>query len=280
MIRLVAIDLDGTLLDTRWRVPEANRQAIRRAIERGVHVVLVTGRRFDFTRSIIERLPSNIGVIVNNGALIKSSDGVTLLRRLLPRAVARSVLEATRAFRTHAALVFDRPATAQVVFEQIAWEDPIRRGYFERNRQYLSEISPLEDALTEDPIQVMYTGAVEDMRRLVVMLRAFAFAADFSVAVAEYEDRNFSIVDIIDRTCSKASALGEWAGRLGVGRDEILAIGDNLNDREMLEFAGLAVVMANAVPALKKLGWPVTLSNDNGGVAAAIERYVLNDDSR
>ena len=78
-------------------------------------------------------------------------------------------------------------------------------------------------------------------------------------------------------TCSKASALAEWAGRLGIAREEILAIGDNLNDREMLDFAGLAVVMGNASPGLKSLGWPVTLSNDEGGVAAAIEQYVLAD---
>ncbi|HVB32883.1 MAG TPA: HAD family hydrolase [Patescibacteria group bacterium] len=277
MIRLVAIDLDGTLLDTRWRVPEANRQAIARAIERGVHVVLVTGRRFDFTRPVIARLPAAIGLIVNNGALIKSSDGATLLRRLLPARIARAVLASTLQFHASAALVFDRPATSQVVFERIDWEDPVRRGYFERNREYLAEISPIEDALTEDPIQLMYTGAVADMRRLVATLRALDFAADFSVAVAEYEARSFTIVDVIERNCSKASALGEWAKRLGVEREQILAIGDNLNDREMLEFAGLAMVMDNAVPELKSLGWPVTLSNDDCGVAAAIERYVLGN---
>jgi HAD superfamily hydrolase (TIGR01484 family) len=66
MIRLVAIDLDGTLLDSHWQVPEANRRAIAGAVERGVHVVLVTGRRFDFTRSITEQLPPEVALIVNN----------------------------------------------------------------------------------------------------------------------------------------------------------------------------------------------------------------------
>ena len=280
MIRLVAIDLDGTLLDSRWQVPEANRQTIGRAIERGVHVVLVTGRRYDFTRSIIACLPPAVGLIVNNGALIKASDGSTLLRRLLPEAVARAVIEATPQFRENAALVFDRPQANQVVFERISWEDALRRGYFERNRPYLAEISPLEAALTEDPIQLMYTGPVDEMRRLVAALGALDFASDFSVAVAEYGARNFTLVDVIHRGCSKASALAEWAGRLGIRRDEILAIGDNLNDREMLEYAGQAVVMDNAVPELKTLGWPVTGSNDEAGVAAAIERYILRDGNR
>lgn len=280
MIRLLAIDLDGTLLDSRWRVPEQNRLAIARAIERGVHVALVTGRRFDFARPVTEHLPSAAVLILNNGALIKSFDGSTLSRRLLPRRVARAVLEAAPAFRASAALVFDRPAAGQLVFERIPWDDPIRRNYFVRNRPFLAETSPLESALTEDPIQVMYTGGVEEMRRLFAALRALDFAADFSVAVAEYADRDFTIVDVIDANCSKASALGDWAARLGIQPGEILAIGDNLNDREMLEFAGFPVVMANAVPELKSRGWPVTLSNDDGGVAAAIERYVLTDRSQ
>jgi Cof subfamily protein (haloacid dehalogenase superfamily) len=277
MIRLVAIDLDGTLLDSAWRVPEANRLAIAGAVERGVHVVLVTGRRFDFTRSITEQLPVSLALIVNNGALIKSPDGVTLERRLLPREVARRVLEDTREFRPCTAVVFDRPAASQVVFEHLDWNDPGRRGYFERNRPYLGEVSPLEASLTEDPIQVMYTGPVEPMRQVRALLSNGHTRADFSLAVAEYPARDFSIVDVIHRDCSKGNALGEWARRHGVAREEIMAIGDNLNDREMLEFAGLAVVMGNAVPELKSIGWPVTLTNEEGGVAAAIERYVLAD---
>lgn len=276
-IRLVAIDLDGTLLDSQWQVPEINRRAIARAIEAGVHVVLVTGRRFDFTRSILEQLSSHVAVIVNNGALIKAPNGDTLQRRLLPRDVARQVLEETREFRPHTAVVFDRPGPGQVVFERIAWDDPLRQGYFERNRPFLAEVFPLEDSLTEDPIQVMYTGGVGPMRAVVGQLRRLDFSGDFALAVAEYEQRDFTIVDVIERGCSKGNALHEWAGRLEVRREQILAIGDNLNDREMLEFAGLGVIMGNAVPELKSMGWPVTLSNDDGGVAAAIERYVLRD---
>jgi hydroxymethylpyrimidine pyrophosphatase-like HAD family hydrolase len=115
------------------------------------------------------------------------------------------------------------------------------------------------------------------MRRLVATLRALPFARDFSVAVAEYVARDFTIVDVIEHSCSKGSSLRQWAEHLGIRREDILAIGDNLNDREMLDFAGQAVVMGNASEELKTLGWPVTLSNDDGGVAAAIEQYVLAD---
>ena len=82
-------------------------------------------------------------------------------------------------------------------------------------------------------------------------------------------------MDVIHPACSKGNALAEWARLHGIARQEVMAIGDNLNDREMLEFAGVPVVMGNSVSELKDLGWRVTLSNDENGVAAAIEQYAF-----
>jgi Cof subfamily protein (haloacid dehalogenase superfamily) len=273
-IRLIAIDVDGTLLDSRWQVPAANREAITAAAGRGIEIALVTGRRFDFVRDIAEQLPCPLTLIVNNGALIKAKDGRTHVRHLLPREVARGVLAATEALRSTAAVVFDR-FPAQVVFEHLDWNDPMRRGYFERNRAYLAEVSPLENCLDEDPIQVMFTGPVAEMRQAAGELRRLDGTLPFTVAVTEYEQRNFSIVDVVQRGCTKGAALAEWTRLRRFEPANVLAIGDNLNDREMLAFAGQAVVMGNCVPELKSLGWPVTLSNDEGGVARAIEQYAL-----
>ena len=274
-IRMIAMDIDGTLLDSHWQLPPANRLAIAEAAMEGIEIVAVTGRRFDFARPIAMKLPCEITMIVNNGALIKSRDGGTYFRHLLPRDVAREVLAATRRFRSGAAVVFDREREGQVIFEQIDWEGPARKGYFERNRAYLAEISPLEDCLVEDPIQVMFTGAVAPMREVAALLREHPAAERFSLAVTEYQERNFSLIDVIRLDCSKGAALKEWAQRRGISREEILAIGDNWNDREMLEFAGLPVVMGNAAAELKSLGWRVTLSNDEGGLAQAIRMYAL-----
>jgi hypothetical protein len=83
------------------------------------------------------------------------------------------------------------------------------------------------------------------------------------------------MVDVIRLKCSKGATLAEWTELRGFRREEVMAIGDNFNDREMLEFAGLPVVMANSVPELKILGWRETLSNDESGVAAAIREYAL-----
>jgi Cof subfamily protein (haloacid dehalogenase superfamily) len=275
MIRLVAIDIDGTLLDSRWQLPERNIEAICDAADAGVEVAIVTGRRYDFARPIIDLLPCPVTAIVSNGAIVRSSNGATRLRHLLSRAVAQSILGATRAYRDGAALIFDRPRDGQVVFERIDWEHPSRRGYAERNREFIVEVDPLESALTEDPIQVMFNGGVASMRGLVDLLRALPSPQGFSVAVTEYEERDFSLVDVLPAGCSKGATLAEWARRQGYRRDDVMALGDNLNDLDMLEAAGVPVVMGNAVPALFGRGWPVTASNDDAGVAEAIRRFIL-----
>lgn len=274
-VRLIALDIDGTLLDSRQQVPEVNRRAIAEAVARGIEVALVTGRRYNFALPIAEQVPAPLTMILNNGAVVKSKDGTTHLVHLLPKESALLVLRATPQFRDGTAVQFNRNGSRQVIFERVDWDDPVRKNYLLRNREYLAEVSPLEDCLTEDPIQVMFTGAIEPMRAVAELLDELPPANRFSVARTFYESRNFALVDVIRAGCSKGSTLAEWAELRGIAREEIMAIGDNLNDREMLEYAGVPVVMGNSVPELKSFGWPETLTNDEGGVAHAIAAYAL-----
>ena len=275
-IRLIALDIDGTLLNSRWEVSPANSAAINEATKRGIEVAIVTGRRYNFALPVVQQINSPVTMMVNNGALIRTSDGVTHLRHLLPKDTARRVLRSTTAWRDCAAVVFDRPQENQVILESIDWCDPTRGSYYERNRQFLAEASPLESCLTDDPIQVMFTGQVEPMRQLEQALLGTPFANTFALAVTAYPEKDFTMIDVIHPAVSKGAALAEWAGVRRIDRQEILAIGDNHNDLEMLSFAGVPVVMGNSVPALKERGWHVTASNDDDGVAAAIQRFALN----
>lgn len=277
-IRLIGIDIDGTLLDSQGRVPEANISAIAEAVTAGVEVVLVTGRSFTFARPVADALPDRLTFIVSNGAVVKQKDGETLQRRMLPREVAHGVLAGTRAFRHVAGLMFDRALEGQIITETMDWDQPNRRGYFERNRGRIASVPALEEALTEDPIQVMFNGSVAPMRGLLDILRGLPGAAQFEVALTEYVQRDFSLLDVLARGCSKGAALAAWAAHRGLTREQVMAVGDNFNDVEMLEFAGLPVVMGNAVPDLKTRGWTVTGSNDEAGLGMAIRRYVTESD--
>lgn len=277
IVRLIALDIDGTLLDSQWQIPEANRAAIAEATRRGIEVALVTGRRYDFALPVARKIDAPLTMIVNNGALIRTQDGKTHLRHLLPRSTALRVLEHTCPWRDCSAVVFDRPRENQVMLESLDSNDPMRRGYYSRNREFLAVAKPLENCLTEDPIQVMFSGEVARIREAEAALRSAAFAAEFALAVTIYEARNFSMIDVVNPVCSKGRSLAEWAALRGVPREQVLAIGDNHNDLEMLSFAGIPVVMGNSVPELKNFGWHQTSSNDEGGVAAAIERFALRE---
>jgi hypothetical protein len=282
VIRLLAVDIDGTLLDSRGRLPEVHHEALAEAASRGVSVALVTGRSFHFTRPIVERLHLPLTVIVNNGAVVKQRDGATLLRHVLPRDAARAVLLQTRTFEDSVAIVFDRPDVddeRQIVYERMDWTHPHRRGYYEKNKAFIASApSSLADALAdEDPIQVMFNGAVDPMRALVGELRSAPMADRYSVAITEYELRDFSLVDVNAAGCSKGTTLARWAMREGYARDEVMAVGDNLNDLEMLDFAGTPVVMGNAADIVKRARpYYITGSNDEGGLADAIRRFALD----
>jgi Cof subfamily protein (haloacid dehalogenase superfamily) len=276
-VRLIALDIDGTLLDSRWQLPEANRAAITAATKRGIEVALVTGRRYDFALPIAHQIDAPLTMIVSNGAVIRTQDGETHVRHLLARETARCVLELTRPWRDCAGVVFDRRRENQIVLESMNNDDPIRTAYYNRNREFLGLANPLESCLTEDPIQVMLSGDVVRMREAEAALRTARFAAEFALAVTVYESRNFSMIDVINPGCSKGAALAEWAALRGVSREEVLAIGDNHNDLEMLTFAGIPVVMGNCVAELKGFGWHETASNDDGGVATAIEHFALRE---
>ena len=277
MIRLVAIDIDGTLLDSRWQLPDRNRDAVCAAVDAGVEVALVTGRMAGFAQPVVDLLPCPVTAIVSNGAVVKSPDGTTEVRHLVPRDVAKSILAAAAEWPDRAALVFDRPRDGQMVIERIDRSDPLRRAYAERNRALVREVEPLDAALTEDPIVVMFNGPVAAMRELAGRLRGLPTAGSFSVNLTEYESRDVLFIDVLAAGCTKGATLAAWSRRQGYARDEVMALGDNLNDMEMLETAGRPVVMGNAVPALLGRGWPVTTTNDEAGVAAAIDEYVLAD---
>ena len=274
-IRLVAIDIDGTLLDSRWALPARNQAALAEAARRGIEIAIVTGRRYDFATPVLDQLACAPTAIVSNGALVRLPGGATPVRHLLPRDTARLILDLTAAWRDSAGLVFDRPREGQVVFERIDWNHPSRRAYAERNRPFILEVSPLEAALTDDPLHVMFNGTLAAMQALRDVLRTSEGTAACSMASTEYAARDFALVDVLAPGCTKGRTLAAWARQRGYRRDEVMAIGDNVNDIEMLEAAGVPVVMANAVPELLGRGWTMTASNDEAGVAVAIERWAF-----
>ena len=280
-IRLIAIDIDGTLLDSKGHIPEANHQAIQNATAKGIEVVLATGRSFHHARPIAERLGTPLILIVSNGALVKRPNGTTLGSNPIPRHLARDLVVATRPVRTGAALIFDRSDARQYIYERIHWAHPQRTWYYERNKAYMTAVEPLEVVvmvLDEEPVQIAFNGSVAEMRALNAHVRKLESAKNVTLTLTEYEHRDFSLLDITAAGCSKGATLSDWASRRKIRPGEIMAVGDNLNDLEMLQLVGHPVVMGNAVPKLKErandYGWPLTADYEHDGLAQAIKIYV------
>jgi len=271
-IRLVAIDIDGTLVDSRGRLPEANRDAIAAVVAAGVHVALVTGRSYPFARDVAGALPASVTIIASNGAVERTLDGVGVAQRLLSRERAQAVLQHTQRFRSTSALIFDRDTHAHVVAESMDWSHPQRLSYWRARQHLIARATPLETALTEDPVQVMFNGTVSEMRAVHALVSG---VEGVSIFQTEYEHRDFALVDVMAQAATKGVALAARASALGLTAAEVMAIGDNLNDLPMLDYAGLPVIMGNAVQGLRGRGFTETGSQDEAGVAAALRRHVL-----
>jgi Cof subfamily protein (haloacid dehalogenase superfamily) len=274
-IRLIAIDIDGTLLDSVAQVSQTNLDALRRAHEAGIEIVLGTGRRHKFALPVAEMLGFDLCLISSNGAVTRTTRGESFHRDLMPRATAVKICQHMLEFRDHLVVTFDREGMGAIVCENHERLYGVIQRWMEKNAPYIEYVSPIEKALTaEDPIQAMFCGPVELMQQAQERLLDSDFAQDVTVLRTQYDHRNLTIVDILNAGCSKGHALERWAKHRGIDRSQVMAIGDNYNDIEMLTFAGHPVIMGNASDDLKRNGWTITLHNDASGVAAAIDQVL------
>ena len=283
-IRLIALDLDGTLLTSRGEVSEGNRQAIAAARERGVRVALVTGRRFRDARPLALQLGLDVPLISHNGALTKHARTLeTVAVALLPIEAAHDVL---RIGRTHGmdAMVSDDPAgkgiliydhlsdNNQALARYIAWS---RRVHGDEAEESVRRVASLPDYLDHAPIHVTYSGTVGQIQALGESIKC-EMKERVKVFSTVYVKQDFGLLDILHPEASKGIGVAAAAAEYGLNREEVMAVGDNYNDLEMLHYAGTPVIMGNADSVLQDIaGFHATATNDEDGVALAIERFVL-----
>ena len=269
-IRLIATDIDGTLLNPQFQISADDLNALRRAHDAGIEIVLVTGRRHTFALPIAQQLGFDLWLISSNGAVTRSLSGETFHRDFMPRQICRELCEAMQAFRGNTVLTFDRETKGAIVIEHLDDLNLSIRRWLEKNMPYIEFVVPLEKALTTDPLQAMFCGSMARMSEALAALDASGVGNRVTILRTEYPDRNLSMIDVLNAGCSKGHALQRWAIYRGLRREQVMAIGDNHNDVEMLEFAGHPVIMGNACEELRGRGWNLTLGNDCGGVAAAV----------
>lgn len=270
-IRPLATDIDGTLLNPQFQVSEGDLSALRRARAAGIEIVLVTGRRHSFALPIAQQLGFDLWLISSNGAVTRSLNGETFHRDLMPRETCRQLCQSMQEFRGHTVLTFDQETKGAIVLERFDELGPSIRRWLEKNMEYIEFVVPIENALVKDPVQAMFCGTMARMRAALQALENVGMNGAFTVLRTEYPARDLSMIDVLNAGCSKGHALERWAKHRGYRREEVMAVGDNYNDIEMLEFAGYPVIMGNACAELRARGWTVTRGNDECGVAAAVD---------
>ncbi|HEY0380013.1 MAG TPA: Cof-type HAD-IIB family hydrolase [Pyrinomonadaceae bacterium] len=291
-IRLLALDLDGTLLNSRGELSERNLWAIRAAREKGVRVALVTGRRFRDARPLALELGLDVPVISHNGALTKHARTLeTVAVKLLPLEAARAVLSLGRASGADALVSDAAEGPGVLVYDHMSDNNPAlakyvawaRRIHGEEAEEAVRRVPLLEDYLDHAPVHVSFSGGVERMKRFEEKLVG-KLGARVKVLSTIYPKLDFTLLDVLHPEVSKGVGVEAAARELGLSREEVMAAGDNFNDLEMLQYAGTGVLMGNAEASLRALvanlpHYHPTATNDEDGVALAIEKFILGQNS-
>ena len=275
-VKWIAADIDGTILDSSGQLPSGNVAAIRQAQECGVEVFLATGRRFGAAVWVAEGLALSSPLIVNNGAMIVCPvQSRRLARWFLAPEVASAILSATSSFTHCTVLHKDRPAAGQLMVCAQPRTNGQLQHYLNKVPRVTVQVESLQSEIDGDLIEIMFSGPLDLMEAVEGRLKESGFEKHVRIARTYYWEKNLGIIDVLNKECSKRSALDYLARSHGIRSAEIMAIGDNHSDLEMLEYAGVGVVMANGVAALKGRGFYETASNNDLGVAQAIRRFIL-----
>lgn len=290
---MIAIDLDGTLLDSRGEVSRACAGAIAEAREAGVVVTICTGRGLPECAFVMEALCHADPVVVAGGSIIACpATRRTIHRFAIEPALVRDAVGHMNA-GGHAVMVLKDPSEAgfdylMVVGEQDNEIDPVSRWWFEHMDVSVRTVRTLdEDEHPEHTVRLGVCALNHQLDPLLAGMRSvFAERATmhhFPAVVAPEHARAWGegeaahILEVFAAEATKWSAIRRIAGERGIDERRIAAIGDQINDLSMIEGAGLGVAMGNAVPAVKAVAGRETRTNDEGGVAHAIRKILAGE---
>ncbi len=287
MIKLLALDLDGTLLNPQGQISQANKTAIRHAEESGVLVTIATGRRFRDARPVALEARFNAPILSHNGALIKYAESLeTVDASILEIETTQEIVRIGKKFGGEALVSTDPHGKGTMIYETISQNNlPLRRYIAWSERLHgddaetsVHHVRDLDAALQDaEVIHITYSGNCNDMKDLQSILEK-ELHIRASVLTTVYPLLDFTLLDILPPGASKGAGLGKLAKIEDILPENVMVIGDNFNDLEMLEYAGTPVVMGNAdASLLARKEFYKTLGNEADGVAAAINKHILGD---
>jgi Cof subfamily protein (haloacid dehalogenase superfamily) len=273
--RLLALDVDGTLLDPAGQLRPAVQQAVAATQKRGVRVVLCTGRRFRTALPLAQQLQLSDPAVVHNGALIKDlHSGATLQQCYMPHDVYTHALALLRQGGAPMVYVDAFHEAVDILTEALERGHPFQRTYLQDN---LTHCRIVPDIASPPAYGVVMMGVMADEASLRALRLQLQHALGTRARVNMLINKNYQgyILEILHPCVSKWDALQRWAQREGIATEAIMAVGDDENDLEMIRHAGLGVAMGNAAETVKAAADFITGSNAEDGLAQALYRFML-----
>jgi 5-amino-6-(5-phospho-D-ribitylamino)uracil phosphatase len=272
-IRLVALDLDGTLLDPYGKLTPAVSQAVGRLTQRsGLRTVLCTGRRFRTALPHARALGLDGAIIVNNGAVVKDlASGQTLQQAYLPPALFHDVIGHVRLHGPPLVYLDTYHDGIDVVTERTDQAHPFQREYLDDNGQFIAIV---EDVSGSGPEGVIMISTMADADSLEKLRRGAHERFGERIQTHSLINKNYQgqILEFLSPTAGKWRALERLATSWEIRPSEIAAVGDDTNDAELLRSVGLGIAMGNALPEVRAAAARVVRSNAEGGAAEALEQ--------
>ena len=273
--KLIALDVDGTLLRSDGTISRRTRAALSTAIQNGLRLALATGRRKRSAQPIQALLGLPHYLVASQGAVVYDGDEI-VAHAHLPRAGARIALEHVHALDMSAGM-FANAHQPETIWITGAWQTNQRlEVYTKRHGDLIRELTDLQSAaLDHDPIEIVVFDEMERLEQLHARLEPFERERLFRIIFSRYQFTAGGAVEVVGPATSKAAALDALCSQLGYSQADVIAFGDNVNDVEMLESAGLGVCMANGTDDARAAADRLTLSNDEDGIAVVLEELGL-----
>ena len=273
--RLLALDVDGTLLDPDGRLRPAVQQAVAAAQQRGLRVVLCTGRRFRTALPLARQLQLCDPLVVHNGALVKDlHSGATLHQSYMSLDMYTEALALLRQGGGPMVYVDAFPEDVDILTEGLEHAHPFQHTYLQDNLAHCRIVQAID---TPPPYGVLMMSVMGDEARLRVLRPQVRQRLAGRARVNLLMNKNYQgyILEILHPTVTKWDALHRLARREGIAAEEIMAVGDDENDLDMIRHAGLGVAMGNAAETVKAVADFITASNAEDGLVQALYRFVL-----
>lgn len=259
--KLVAIDLDDTFINSKRQFTKRTKEAVNQVIKKGIPVVVATGRTYKGVSKYIKRLNLKSSIITCGGAFVVDRHGKIIHQSQVSHQQAKQVLEYAKSIGIHAQVYFGN----DYVFCKHSDYAKIYEDFYGFPGVVIPNLLEHSDLTTPKVLFIAEPEKIQQIKK-----EAEPLFPDLMVAISKPFYLEFN-----NPKANKGSALELLANRMGIRREEIIAIGDSEIDLSMIEYAGLGVAVENAIPSVKDKADFITYSNDDEGVAYVLEKFVL-----